>query len=490
MISILPTLLFLLPFLAALVAAALGWYVRGSARWVALVSLASTAALSLVTVARVLSEGAIHTYMAGWPPPLGIELVVDRLSAFVATVVSVIALITVAGSTNTVRVELPGRETLYYACVLLLVGGLMGIVVTGDLFNLFVHLEVASLAAYALVAAGGRGAPRAALAYLIIGSVGASLYLLGVGFLYAGTGTLNMRDAAALIAEAEPRLILVASLLIVAGLGIKMALFPLHQWMPAAYARSPAASAALMAPLFTKVSAYALIRVLFGVYGAELLDGGAVLDLVAWAGAIAIVMGGALAFVQRDLRRLLAYSSVGQMGFVALGVGLANAAGMTGAVLHIANDALMKGVLFLAAGIALLRFGVANVDDLNRLRGHAPWTAAAVVVAGLSLVGVPPLSGFFGKWYVLMGTIEEGRWVFTAAVVLGSLASIGYVFRIFERLFFAPAAAEGGVREGSLAAVTACVVLAAAVVLLGLGNDRVVGFLTNPALWPAGPVSE
>jgi multicomponent Na+:H+ antiporter subunit D len=487
MISNLPIILYLVPFVAALLVAAVGWYVRGAARTIAVGGLALMAALAVVVLAEVIARGSLTTQLGGWPPPLGIEMTIDRLSGFMAVLIGVVALVTVAGSMGQVREELPGRETLYYSCILLVTAGLMGIVVTGDLFNLFVHLEVASLAAYALVAAGGRGAPRAAMAYLIIGSVGASLYLLGVGFLYAATGTLNMADAARLVGAADPRLVLVGTLLIIVGLGTKMALFPLHTWMPAAYQLSPSAAASFMAPLFTKISAYALIRVLFWVHGEELLRVNAALEILAWAGALAYVVSGALAFVQQDLRRLLVYSSIGQIGIVALGMGMANQAGMTGAVLHIASDALMKGALFLAAGVALLRFGVSRVDDLNRLRGRAPFTSAAIAVAGLSLIGVPPLSGFFGKWYVLSATVQEGRWLFTAAIVFGSLATIGYVFRILERLFFAEAVGDVQVREGRSLAVGACVALALAVVLLGLGNESVVTFLVIPALPPVGP---
>jgi multicomponent Na+:H+ antiporter subunit D len=483
----LPVAVYLAPFLGALVVAGLGWYVRGLARWTAVATLALTLGLAVALMLEVVASGPLHTELGGWRAPVGIELVADRLSALMAVILGGVGLVTVAGSLGAVRRELPGRETLYYACVLLVVAGLMGIVVTGDLFNLFVHLEVASLAAYGLVAAGGRGAPRAAIAYLIIGTVGASLYLLGAGFLFAATGTLNMADAASLLAAADPRLVFVGTLLIVAGLGVKMGLLPLHTWMPAAYQLAPVGASTFMAPLFTKISAYALIRVLFWVHGETLLRQGAALELLAWAGAAAIVVGGALAFVQADLRRLLVYSSIGQMGIVALGVGLANPAGMTGAVLHIASDALMKGALFLAAGVALLRFGVSRVDDLGRLRGRAPWTAAAVTVALLSLVGVPPLGGFFGKWYVLSATLQEGRYAFTAAVVLGSLATVGYTFRILERLYFAPAEEAATVREGSPLAVAACVVLAGAVVALGLGNEAVVLHLVAPALPPVQP---
>jgi multicomponent Na+:H+ antiporter subunit D len=486
--SAIPVLLYMIPFVGALVVAGLGWYVRGLPRAVTVGALALQLGVSLLAVERVLTADRLSAPLAGWLPPVGIELVVDRLSAVFSLLIALVALLTVLGAASAVRRELPAQETLYYSCVLLVIAGLTGIVVTGDLFNLFVHLEVASLAAYALVAAGGRGAPRAALAYLIIGSVGASLYLLGVGFLYSATGTLNFADAARLVAAADDRLVLVGTLLVVAGLGVKMALFPLHTWMPAAYQLAPVGASSLMAPLFTKISAYALIRVLFWVEGEEVLRAGESLEILAAAGAVAIVMGGGLALAQSDLRRLLVYSSIGQMGIVALGVGLANQAGMTGAVLHIVNDALMKGVLFLAAGMAVIRFGVTRVDELNRLRGRAPLTAAAVALAGLSLVGVPPLAGFFGKWYVLSGVIQEGYWAYAAAMVLGSLASVGYVFRILERLYFSPAPDDApAAREGTPATLVACVVLALLIVAVGLGNERLVTLFVLPALPSVGP---
>lgn len=484
----LPVVIYAVPFLAALLVAAIGWYVRRAARVIAVSALALTAALAVLALARVMTGGTFYTPLGGWLPPLGIALVVDGLSGLMVTLVSAVALVTVAGSTRLVGEELPGREMLYYSCVLLVTAGLVGITLTGDLFNLFVHLEVASLAAYALVAAGGRGAPRAAMAYLIIGSVGASLYLLGVGFLYAATGTLNMADAARLLPAANPRLVGVGTVLVIVGLGIKMALFPLHTWMPAAYQRAPAAAASFMAPVVTKVSAYAMLRVLFWVHGEELLRTTAALDMLAWAGAAAVVAGGVLALVEPDLRRLLAYSSVGQVGVVMLGVGLANKAGLTGAVLHIASDALVKGALFVAAGVALLRFGVTRVEDVNRLRGRTPWLGLAVTVAGLSLIGVPPLGGFFGKWYVLSGAIQEGQWVFVAALIVGSLTTVGYVFRILERLYFAaPDSEPPPAPAGPSLAVGACLVLAVGVVFLGLANDSIVTMLVWPSLPEVGP---
>jgi multicomponent Na+:H+ antiporter subunit D len=272
--------------------------------------------------------------------------------------------------------------------------------------------------------------------------------------------------------------------LMVVGIGIKMALFPLHVWMPGAYALSPTVSASIMAPLVTKVSAYVLIRVMFWVFGAGTIHvDETLLLIVAWAGAGAALFGGVLAFIQQDLRRLLVYSSVGQVGVVALGVGLASTAGLTGAVLHIASDAFMKGILFLAAGTALLRFGVRNVDELSRLRGRAPWTAAAMTVALLSLVGVPPLSGFFGKWFVLTAAVAAERWLLAFALVASSLATIGYAFRIIEKLYFTPVTEpDDGAREGAFPVVAACVVLAVLVIAFGVGNEWVVRVLVVPGL--------
>jgi multicomponent Na+:H+ antiporter subunit D len=254
-----------------------------------------------------------------------------------------------------------------------------------------------------------------------------------------------------------------------------MALFPLHMWMPAAYQHAPAVSASLMAPLVTKVSAYALIRVLFWVFTARhaAATGRMLLDL--WPGPARRPWscGGVLAFVQNDLRRLLAYSSIGQMGIVALGIGLANTGGPDRRrAAHRQRRAdegrALPGRRHRAA--ALRR---ARVDDLSRLRGRAPWTAAAVAVAGLSLVGMPPLSGFFGKWYVLSGALADGRWGWPPRSCVGSLASVGYVFRIIERLFFtaAPAGTRTGRARDRARCPVACVVLAA-VIVLGLGNER------------------
>jgi multicomponent Na+:H+ antiporter subunit D len=474
MISSLPTWMFLAPFLTALLVATLGWWIRGASRTLALAGLGATTILSITSAVRVFAEGALHSHLGNWAPPIGIELVLDPLAALMTVLVSATAFISLAGSSEAVRRDLEGRDTSFYALSLLLVAGMLGMVVTGDLFNLFVQLEVASLSAYALVAAGRRGAPRAALNYLLIGSVGASLYLIGVGFLYAATGSLNMADVASRLVSGP--LALTGAAFIMTGLSIKMALFPLHGWMPAAYSTAPSPSASLMGPLVTKVAAYALLRVLFWVYGIDTLRSDQALaylmTALGWCGAIAIVAGGVLALIQKDLWRMLAYSSVSQVGIVAVGFSIANPDSLTGAILHIANDAVMKGALFLAAGVAWHRFGVRHVDQLGLLRGRAPWTTAIIAVSGVSLIGIPPLAGFFGKWYVLLGAIESGNTLFAIAILFGTVITAAYVFRLLEPLLFASRGEpeETSNREGSFAAVGTGAAFALLIILFGLLN--------------------
>ena len=490
MSSNLPALLFLVPFLAALVCATLGNRRPRLIGWVSGGAMAVTAAMSVFAANEVLRVGTLRTNFGGWLPPVGIEWALDPFSALMTLLVGVGGAVLLIGSVGTVGRELRDRESLYHTCALLMVSGLMGMAMTADLFNLFVMLELTSLSSYALVAAGPRRAAAAAIDYLVLGSIGASLYLLGVGFLYAGTGTLNMADVAERLPLADPRLTLSGLALVLTGFGVKMGLFPLHTWMPAAYSTAPSAASALMAPLATKICAYALIRVLFWVFRPAFLhDHQVLLDILCIAGAFAMVWGGVRAAMQRDLWRMLAYSSISQTGLVAIGVGLANPTSLTGSILHLANDTLMKGALFLAAATVLTRFGVRYVDDLAKLRGRAPWTAAVFVVAGFSLIGLPPLSGFYGKWYVLQGALEEARYELVAAMMLGTLATAFYVFRWIERIFFV-AAPEGDASHTDVEArsatsvllVASSVVMAAGIVLVGVFSESLIAALIRPAL--------
>jgi multicomponent Na+:H+ antiporter subunit D len=481
----LPALLPLVPLTGALATPLVAAARREVVYPLAVASAVATAALSVLTLTRVVEGGPLRYHVGGWPPPWGIELAVDHLSAFTATALSgMVALALVYARPRTAV----GSEASFFGLALLFLASLMGMVVTGDLFNLFVFLEVASISSYALVASGGGRALLAAFRYTLLGTVGASFYLLGVGHLYLLTGSLNMAD----LAERLPTLPLsvvyaVAVALLVIGLGIKMAIFPLHGWLPDAYTYAPPLVAALLAPVTTKVAAYALARVLFSVLGApEGLGRIPLMTLLAWAGGVAIVAGGVAAARQQDLRRLLAYSSVSQLGYIALGIGLANPSALAGAYLHILNHAMMKGCLFFVAGAAAARLGGAALVDLRFMSRRMPLTTACLVASAVSMIGIPPGGGFFSKWYLLVGAIEAGQPLLAAVVVGGGLLTAVYMWRVVEHACLPPRDAGGhdgplGRVEASPAMLVPLVSAAIGILAVGIWSAPIV----NRVLWPA-----
>jgi multicomponent Na+:H+ antiporter subunit D len=483
-----PVLVVLVPMVAAMATPLVALASARAARGLTLGALAGATLASLVALERAVTVGPWRYQLGGWPPPWGIEYVVDPLGATMAVLVSGMALLGAIHAGGHPR-RPPGAQGLFDALFLLLTAGLLGIVVTGDVFNLYVFLEIAALAGYALLGSGGGRSVFAAFRYLLVGTIAASFYLLGIGYLYALTGTLNMADLAerlpALAAAGGPVLPVAVSLIVV-GLAIKTAVFPLHGWLPDAYTHAPAPVTPFVAAVMSKVGAYALFRMLFFVIGPGVVTGRA-LTLLAWAGAVAVVAGSAMALAQKDVRRMLAYSSVGQVGFIALGFGIGNTAALVGALLMVVNHAVLKGGLFMVAGGLHARTGAVRLADYAGLGRRAPLALAGLVVAGLSMVGVPPFGGFFAKWYLLTGALEAEEWAFVAAIVAGSLLTAAYVFRLVEQAYFTepPAGSDPAPAELPARMLVPILVLAAVVVLLGLFNQDLVEHVLRLALPPA-----
>lgn len=485
-----PFLVVAAPLLASFVLPLIGRWLPQAVFPVALAALAASAAAALATARAVLAGGPVHYYLGGWQPPWGIELRVDALGVLMLLLLSGVALTVAVYSRRSILQELPDGEAPFFCVYLLLVGGLHGIVATADLFNMYVFLEITSLTSYTLVALAGGAALVAAFRYVILGTVGAVFYLLAVGYLYSTTGTLNMADMGALLPGLyDSNAVRVGFAFLVIGLGIKMALFPLHAWLPGAYAEAPSAVSALIAATTTKVAAFALIRMLFFVFepdfSIEVLPAA---ELLAWLGAAAMVLGSVMAFAQSDLKKLLAYSSVAQIGYIALGAGLANADGLTGGLLHIVNHAVMKCCLFLAAGAILYRTGARDIEALGNLAARMPWTTGAFTVAAFAMVGIPPGAGFFSKLYLILGAVEAGRWVFVAAMLISSMLALAYFVKVIRQMYFAPAPSVDGEpqpAEAPAVMVAPTVILAACSVLLGLFNGAIVANFITPAL-PAG----
>jgi len=437
----------------------------------------------------VLGGGPIRYHLGGWPPPIGIELVYDALSAFLTLVMAGVGFLVLVHARRVVPAELPGRETAFFSVALLLLGGLCGIVLTGDLFNLYVFIEIVSLSSYALLGIGSKKAPLSAFRYLVMGTMAGSFYLLGLALIYMRTGTLNMADVAAILRALDGGIAVgVGVVLIVAGLALKSALFPLHGWLPDAYTDGSSTATALIAPLGTKSALYALLRVVFFVLApAYAVPVG---DVLAWAGGAAIVWGSFMAMGQMELKRMLAYSSVAQVGYIALGIGLGSRYGFIGAVLHILNHACMKACLFLVSGNLRRVVGPSFLPNLDAsVRREMPWSMAAFTVAAVSMIGLPPTAGFFSKWYLALGTVEQGRWILLAALLVSTLMNAVYFVRVFEQVYLKPAREGASGRraagEAPRSMLAPTLAFAALLLVLGVANAVLVDRVLQPML-PGG----
>jgi multicomponent Na+:H+ antiporter subunit D len=479
-------ILVLLPLLFGAVIAVLAALWRPvAAQVVAIVATAASLIVSGFGLHAVTVDGPISHDLGGWPPPVGIEYVLDPLSAYLACIIALIGLMVTIYPVQAAFDVTPRRGVPLYPLVLLLLTGLMGVVLTGDLFHLFVFLEIYAIATYALVSLGGDRGVFAALRYLLLGTLGSGLYLLGVGFLYFMTGTLNMADMAdRLPAIAGSPTVLGALALIVIGLALKMALFPLHVWLPDAHSYSPPGVAALLAAVQVKAGAYALIRILFDVFGPAYTQGTGlpVSAALVWFGAAGIVVGSVLAIQQTDLKRMLAYSTVAQLGYIGVGIGLASPLALVGALLHVLNHALMKSGLFLVAGGIIQQTGLKEIARFTGLGKRMPWTMAGFAIAALSMVGIPPFAGFFSKWYLVLGALDERNWAVATIIVASSLLTLTYFIRLFEQIFvrepsdpIVEQAQEPGARI-----VGTVGVLAGLLVVVGLANAALVGLVLGP----------
>lgn len=417
------------------------WHIAGVATFFSF-------AASLYLLQEVFSAGRISYWFGGWEPPWGIEFVLDYFSSFILVIIAFVAFVITVYAGPSVKKEVGEERSLTFAALYMtLVAGLFGIVVTGDMFNLYVFLEIASLAGYALIGAGTkRGALVASFNYLILGTIGAVFFLLGVGYLYMVTGTLNMADLAVrLPALYDSRVILTAFALFTVGLSLKFALFPLHTWLLSAHSQAPTIISAILAAAVLKVNVYALLRVMFTVFGWEFsLQAVPVSTLMYLLAAAAIIGGSLLTIAQTNIKRMLAFSSVGQIGYIVLGIALANHTGMTGSLMHILNHALMKGGLFLAAGAVIYKTGLYELSALKGMGRKMPYSMAAFSVAGLSMVGVPLTAGFVSKWYLAGGALEAGMGVFVPVILLSSLLSATYFWRVIESIYFGVKTADTG----------------------------------------------
>lgn len=428
----------ILPLIAAPIALILG---RSAFAWGFATFVSAWACfVSFELLMATLSDGVISYAVGGWPPPWGIEMRVDTANAFVLLAVSAVSTLVLLYAKDSIEKEIDTEQhALFYTAHLLCLAGLSGILLTGDAFNLFVFLEISSLATYTLVSlAKDRKCLTAAFRYLVMGTIGATFILIGVGMLYMKTGTLNMADLSERIhAYESSRTINTGLAFIMVGVSIKLALFPLHAWLPPAYSSAPSAVTSFLASTATKVAVYVMIRFIFTIFGADHVFKEMSMDLILMVMAIvAIFKCSYMATVQSNVKTVLAYSSVAQIGYMILGVSLVSVTGLMAGMIHIFNHALMKGALFMAVGAVFYRVGSVEVRAFNGMGKQMPLTMAAFAIAGLSIIGVPLTVGFISKWYLVTAALEQNNWMVSALVLIGSLLAIVYIGRVIEAAYF------------------------------------------------------
>ena len=463
--------------------------------------IAVVAALSLftLTVLLLLSAGGTQVrWVGGWGnlssmKLLGVALHCDGLTRLLLAVINLIAFLVVIYATDYIkRYTSPG---LFYSLLFLMIAGMNGVVLAGDLFNLYVFLELASLCSYALVAFGTRARQlEASFKYLVLGSLSTLLVLTGIVLLYSFTGTLNlaqmtreMSAAAAAHGGKLPAAAFLALGFFIAGFGLKSAMVPFHAWLPDAHPAAPAPVSAMLSGVLIKaVGAYALVRVVFNVFGANV----AVANILMVLGSISMVVGVVCAFGQKDLKRLLAYSSISQMGYVILAFGIAcdvlarkgpdfravAELAAFGGLFHLVNHASFKSLLFLSAGAIEHATGTRNIEELGGISKRMPVTGWCLRIAALSISGVPPFSGFWSKLVIIIAAVQAGHWGLGALAVAVSLLTLTLFVKVQRSVLGGePTAKTAGAREAPAGMALPMAALACVVVAVGL-----LGFLCPP----------
>ena len=484
MIEQLPAIQLLLTLLAAPVCSMLrdgdlSWRIACTASWASVVC-------AFALLHQVWGGGTISYEMGGWAPPWGIEVVIDELSALVLILVTLFgALVMTALRESLSSIMRHQRHSLYYTTFLLCMASLIGITITGDTFNVFVFLEISSLSAYTLIARGrDRRALTASFRYLIMGTIGATFILIAIGFMYTLTGTLNMADLSERLPQHYDNKVLHASFaFFTVGIALKVAIFPLHYWLPNAYTYAPKATTAFLAATATKVSLYVMIRFIFDVYGVEFAFEHMQLATILVPLSIAgILVASLTAVFQNDAKRLLAWSSVAQLGYMTLGLGLLNINGLTAATTHMFNHAMMKAGLFLALATMIYRTQSSNLTSLSGIGRTMPWTTGAFAILGIGLIGVPFTAGFISKWILITGALDKGWLPVAILLIISSLMAIVYIGKMLDIMYFKPAPAEfAEIKEGPKSMLIPCWVFALLTVYFGIDTRLTAGLAERVA---------
>ena len=415
----------IIPLLSAFIITLIGGKKDYWAILLSMIASFSLLILSLYSFIAMHSETISYT-VGGWKIPYGIVLVQDALSLFMLVLVSLISFLSLVYSAEYIKYQ--SSNSHYYALFMLLITGMNGVIITGDLFNLFVFMEIALFSAFALVAYGGQEEElEASFKYAIIGTVSSAFILIGIAVTYSATSTLTIAKIAEKIADVNPQVILWTGGFFMAGLGLKAAAIPFHTWLPDAHSSAPAPVSAILSGVFIKtLGIYVLFRVFFNVFGAPQIF----LSAFRILGMLSILIGVFLAIGQWDMKRLLAYHSISQIGYILIGMGMATPLGILGAVFHLMNHAIFKSLLFYNAGAVEMALGTRDLRKMGNLTRILPVTSSTSMVASLSISGIPPFNGFFSKLIIIIAAVQGGFYWMAGAAVAGSILTLASFLKV------------------------------------------------------------
>jgi multicomponent Na+:H+ antiporter subunit D len=418
--------------------------------------------------------------MGNWPPPLGIIMAFDSMSAFMVFVISIVVF---AGNLFSLRyLSHYTGQSKFYTLFMLITAGMMGVSITGDLFNMFVFLEIAAISSYALVAFGVEAEElEAAFKYMVMGEIGGLTFLLAIALLYAKVSTLNLADIAnsLQVVGHTPFFWMILGMMLFA-FSIKAALVPFHSWLPDAHPAAPAPISSLLSGIFIKVlGIYTMSRLVFNIFGLTRASDPLFFNILIGLGLLSIVFAGLTALNQKDYKRLLGFSSVSQIGYILLGFGIGNYEGIAGAIFFIFAHALAKGLLFLTSGSVVYATGTRDITKLAGLGERMSTTAWSYRFGGLSLIGLPPLVGFFAKLFIIIGALKAGfLWLAVIAILLSAL-TLAYLLKIENNVFMKPG--KSSAKKAPFTMRVAMVFLVVLIVLTGIGFQPIMNFIIGPA---------
>jgi len=426
-----PILLIVIPLSLAFVVPFFGFISKKIEKFIPFVALLANLIISLKLLPQVL-EKPVHVSIGGFLPPFGINLVAGPVGILFTILIALVGFLVSIYAFTYIKEK---DQEKYHMLYLLLLTGATGVVLTGDIFNLFVFFEILCISSYSLVAYFGDKADiESAVKYLIQGAIGSSLVLIGIGLLYGQFGTLNMADIASHIHSVNSIPIFVPLVLLITGFGVEAAIFPLNAWLPDAHSSAPSSISAILSGIAIEVGLYAMVRVVFTLFGAS-----SILTFLLFLGVITLLIGELCAFSQENIKRMLAYSSIGQIGLIVFALSIASSYGVTGGLFQLVSHTLGKALLFLAAGYMIYRSGSMNISSFEGMGRKMPYTSLAFTIGAFSIVGLPPFIGFPGKFMIVKAALFKQEMLFTILIFFILLATIiegAYFFRVLQVIYF------------------------------------------------------